>query len=195
MRRTGTLAVLLLVAAGRLPAADRTWDVDPKHSEVGFLIAHMIGKVRGRFTKFTGQIQGDLAHPEGASIELAIKAATISTGLPRRDDHLRGPDFFDVAAHPDITFRSERISAKGKDLYLAQGWLSMHGVSKSISVPVRLLRTDLGAAGVQRVRFSIDTTIDRREWGIVWNKTLESGGLLLGDEVTIDIELEASARP
>jgi len=192
--RTTVLATVLLLAASPAAPASRTYEVDHGHSEVEFLIGHMIGKVRGKFTKFAGRIEGDFEHAEAATVELQIQAASINTALPRRDDHLRGPDFFDVKTYPEILFRSEKVVPRGKDRYDVTGQLTIHGVAKRVVLPVRIMRTDLGAEGVEKVRFSVTTTLDRRDYGIVWNKVLESGGVLLGDEVTVEIELEAVAR-
>ena len=193
--RTWALALAVLLAAVPPPvsSATRVYEVDRGRSQVAFVIGGMIGKVRGRFSKFTGRIEGDAMRPEEASVELVIQAASINTGLPRRDDHLRGPDFFDVKTHPEIVFRSKRITSRGKDLYDVHGPLTLHGVTKNVVLPVRIVRTDLGADGVEKVRFALQTTLVRQDFGIVWNKTLESGGLLLGDEVTVEIELEAAA--
>jgi len=192
--RTIALAIVLLLAAPPAVPASRTYEVDHGRSEIEFLIGHMIGKVRGKFTKFAGRIEGDIEHAEAASVELQIQAASINTALPRRDDHLRGRDFFDVKTYPEILFRSEKIVPRGKDRYDVSGPLTIHGVAKKMVLPVKIMRTDLGAEGVEKVRFSVITTLDRRDFGIVWNKVLESGGVLLGDEVIVEIELEAVAR-
>lgn len=195
MRRCTIAVVLCLALAPTASAAPRVYEVDRGRSEVSFLIGHMIGKVRGKFTRFAGRIEGDLESPGSATMELVIQAASINTGLPRRDEHLRGSDFFDVKVHPDLVFRSEKIVPRGKDRYDVTGALTMRGVTKRIVLPVRLVRTDLGAGGVEKVRFDVTTTLDRRDFGIVWNKLLERGGVLLGDEVTVEIELEAVAAP
>ena len=192
--RTTALAVAVLIAAPPAAAVPRIYEVDRGRSEVAFLIGHMIGKVRGRFTRFTGRIEGDIDNAAAASVELVIQAASINTALPRRDDHLRGSDFFDVKAHPEILFRSEKVAPRGKDRYDVTGILTMRGVAKKVVLPVKILRTDLGAGGVDKIRFGVATTLDRRDFGIVWNKVLETGGVLLGDEVAVEIELEAVAR-
>jgi polyisoprenoid-binding protein YceI len=194
------LRILALAAAGLLAAspalsAPRIYEIDRGRSEVAFRIDHMIGKVRGKFTRFAGRIEGELEHAAAASVELVIQAASINTALPRRDDHLRGSDFFDVKVYPEIVFRSEKIVPRGKDRYDVSGSLVMHGVTKNLVLPVKIVRTDLGARGVEKVRFSVAAILDRREFGIIWNKVLESGGVLLGDEVAIEIDLEAVARP
>jgi polyisoprenoid-binding protein YceI len=189
------LAAVLSFAGSPAFAAPRIYEIDPRHSEVAFRIDHMIGKVRGKFTRFAGRIEGELEQAAAASVELVIQAASINTALPRRDDHLRGADFFDVKVYPEIVFRSEKVVPRGKDRYDVSGSLAMHGVTRKMVLPVKIVRTDLGASGVEKVRFTAAATLDRREFGIVWNKVLESGGVLLGDEVAIEIELEAVARP
>jgi len=194
MRKTMLALAVLAALAGPLPAASRVYEVDRGGSQVAFVIGGMIGKVRGRFTRFTGRIEGDAARPETASVEFTLQAASINTGLPRRDDHLRGPDFFDVKKYPDIVFRSRRIVSRERDRHDVHGTLSMHGVDKAVVLPVTIARTDLGADGVEKVRFELRTTLVRQDFGIVWNKTLESGGLLLGDQVAVEIDLEAMAQ-
>jgi polyisoprenoid-binding protein YceI len=195
MRHPILAAASLLLAASAVPAATRTYEIDRGRSKIGFVIGGMIGKVHGRFTKFEGSIEGDPNHPEVASVALTIQAASITTALPRRDEHLRGPDFFDVKTFPELTFRSKKIVSRDKDRYDVHGPLTIHGVTKTVVLPVKLTRTDLGSTGVEKVRFELATTLIRQDYGIVWNKTLESGGLLLGDDVAVEIELSAVARP
>ena len=195
MRTTSLALALVLACPAAVPAASRTYEIDRGRSQVSFVIGGLIGKVRGRFTKFAGRIEGDPARPAEATVELVIQAASITTALPRRDDHLRGPDFFDVKTYPEIVFRSKKIVARPGDRYEVHGPLTIHGVTKPVVLPVKIVRQDLGGSGVERVRFELVTTLVRQDFGIVWNKTLESGGLLLADDVTVEIELEAVARP
>jgi polyisoprenoid-binding protein YceI len=191
--RWGFLAAGLLAAAPAAFGGEQIFQVERSRSEVVFHIVHMIGKVRGRFTAFSGQIRADPARPEHASVEFAIQAASINTGLPRRDDHLRGADFFDVKKYPEITFKSTKVTVQGKDSYVVHGPLSMHGVVKTVVLPVAVTAAAGNERGNETLRFEIKTTLDRKDYGIVWNKVLGSGGLLLGDDVDVVIKLEAVA--
>jgi polyisoprenoid-binding protein YceI len=150
----------------------------------------MMTKVRGRFGDFAGTIKAEAGKPEASSVEFTIKAATIDTANENRDKDLRSPNFFDVAKNPDITFKSSRIATKGKDLYDVTGTLNMHGVAKEITLPVTFLGFGKDPWGGERAGFETFITLSRKDFGIVWNKTLETGGLLLGDEVYVSINLE-----
>jgi len=183
-------AVALTAAVLPVQAAD-TYNVDPSHSEVGFQIRHLVSQVRGKFDDYKGTIQLDPAKMENSSVELTIKATSIDTGNADRDKHLRSADFFDVAKFPEITFKSKSIKATGKDQYAATGTFTMHGVSKEITLPVTFGGTAKDPWGNQRAGFAIATTLDRKDYGIVWNKALDASSALLGDEVKIAIDLEA----
>jgi polyisoprenoid-binding protein YceI len=177
----------LATAAGAAPI----YDVDPAHSEVGFQVRHLVGKVRGRFKEFSGKVDADTKAP---SVEFKIKTATIDTGVADRDKHLVTADFFDAAKYPDITFKSEKVTAKGTGEYEVTGPLTMHGVTKTVTLPVKVTGPEPDAYGKQRVGFEIQTVLNRKDYGIVWNKTLDSGGVVLGDDVTVNVNLEAIAQ-
>jgi polyisoprenoid-binding protein YceI len=185
------LSAVALTAAIALPvqAAD-TYNVDPSHSETGFQIRHLVTQVRGKFTDYKGTIQVDPAKMTNSTVELAIKAASIDTGNADRDKHLRSADFFDVEKFPEITFKSKSIKATGKDEYAVTGTFTMHGVSKEITLPVTFGGTAKDPWGNQRAGFSTTTTLNRKDYGIVWNKALDTGGALLGDDVKVSIDLE-----
>jgi polyisoprenoid-binding protein YceI len=185
------LSAVALTAAVALPvqAAD-TYNVDPSHSEAGFQIRHLVTQVRGKFTDYKGTIQVDPAKMTNSTVDFAIKAASIDTGNADRDKHLRSADFFDVEKFPEITFKSKSIKATGKDEYAVTGTFTMHGVSKEITLPVTFGGTAKDPWGNQRAGFSTATTLDRKAYGIVWNKALDTGGALLGDDVKISIDLE-----
>jgi polyisoprenoid-binding protein YceI len=119
-----------------------------------------------------------------------VKAASIDTGVADRDKHLRTPDFFDVEKFPEISFKSKSIKATGKDSYNVTGTFTLHGVTKEITLPVSFLGTVKDPWGNQRAGFSAETTLNRKDYGIVWNKALDNGGALLGDDVKIAINLE-----
>jgi polyisoprenoid-binding protein YceI len=184
--RTFRLATGALVLAAAAVHADvKTYDVDKNHSSAGFQIRHMVGKVSGRFNDFSGKITADPAKPETGSVEFTIKAASITTDNERRDTHLRSPDFFEVEKFPEITFKSEKIVAKGKDEYEVSGPLTMHGVTKAVVLPVKMLGTSGDLIGLE-----VQTVLNRKDYGIVWNKVLDTGGVQLGDDVTVSINLE-----
>jgi polyisoprenoid-binding protein YceI len=189
IRRLLVLAILTL-AAGPALAAD-TLVIDRSHSEAGFQVRHLFSNVRGRFGAFEGTIAMDAAKPEASSVEFKIDASSIDTDHADRDKHLRSPDFFDVAKHPFITFASEKIRATGKDRYAVTGTLTMRGVAKSVTLPVSFLGAGKDPWGNERAGFSTSVTLNRKDFGILWNKSLDNGGLLLGDDVAVTIELEA----
>lgn len=188
-RMLSVLASFTLSASSAL-AAD-VYAVDKVHSEASFQIRHMMSKVRGRFGDFGGTIKVEPAKPEASSVEFTIKAATIDTANDVRDKDLRSPNFFDVAKYPDIAFKSSRIAPKGQDRYDVTGTLSMHGVSKEVTLPVSFLGFGKDPWGGERAGFETTITLSRKDFGITWNKTLDAGGLLLGDEVYVSINIEA----
>lgn len=186
------LSAVALTAAAALPvqAAD-TYNVDPGHSDVGFQIRHMVTQVRGKFDDYKGTIQLDPAKMVNSSVDFAIKATSINTGNADRDKHLRSADFFDVEKFPEMTFKSKSIKATGKDAYAVTGTFAMHGVSKDITLPVSFGGTAKDPWGGQRAGFSTSITLNRKDYGINWNKALDNGGVLLGEDVKITIDLEA----
>ena len=193
MFRTMAGLLLALLAAGAQADA-KTYAIDKGHSEVGFQIRHMVGKVRGRFTDFGGKIEGDLAKPETAKVEFAIKTASINTDNEKRDGHLRNPDFFDAEKYPEITFKSDKVVAKSKEDFDVHGQLTMHGVTKPVVLPVKLLGVGKGRRG-ELLGLEINTTLNRKDYGIVWNRVLDTGGLSLGEDVAVNIALEAEEAP
>lgn len=183
-------AVTMLAGAEFAPAAD-VFAIDPAHSAVTFRIRHLISKVSGRFNDLTGAITGDPKNPAGASIELTIKAASVDTQIPKRDDHLRSADFFDVAKFPDMTFKSSKITPKGGDSYDVTGTFTMHGVSKEIVVPVTFNGVAKDPWGSERAGFDASFALNRKDYGIVYNSMLDTGGMMLGDDVEVIIGIEA----
>lgn len=176
-----------------LPSAG-SWVIDPGHTEVGFVGRHFgLTKVRGRFTGVSGTVTiGE--EPNDSSVDVTIDTASVSSGDQSRDDHLRSPDFFDVVAHPQATFRSTAASFDGASGTL-DGELTIKGVTK----PVRLRVDYLGHAtdpwGGERAVFTASGKIHREDWGLTWNMLLEAGGLLVSKEITIELELELIRRP
>lgn len=184
-------AAALLVAS---PAVATVYTIDKAHSEASFKVRHLTGNVRGRFNDVSGTVNGDPAKPEGGSVEFTIKTESIDTGVPDRDNHLRSPDFFDVAKYPTITFKSSKISPKGNNEFDVAGALTMHGVSKLVVLPVTLLGTGKDPRGNDIASFEIETKLNRKDYGIEWNRALDTGGFILGDEVAVEINLETNAK-
>jgi polyisoprenoid-binding protein YceI len=188
-RKLFAAAVLATLAA--LPLAAETYSVDPGHSEVGFTIRHLVSNVRGRFDEFSGKVNMDPKNLPASSVDFHIKATSIDTAVADRDKHLRSADFFDVEKYPEISFKSESIKATGKDKYDVTGTLTMHGVSKKVTLPVSFLGQVKDPWGGTRAGFETSTTLNRKDYGIVWNKAIDNGGVMLGDDVKVDINIEA----
>jgi polyisoprenoid-binding protein YceI len=188
MKRLALAALLAALVATPSAAAD-VYTVDRSHSEVSFQVKHLMSQVRGRFTDFEGRVAVDPAKPEASSVEFTIKTASIDTNEPKRDAHLKSGDFFDAAANPTISFKSTAVRKTGEDRYLVTGPLTLHGVTRQVTLPVLVTGTAKDPWGNDRVGFELNTTLDRKDYGVIWNKALDSGGYLLGDEVKIAINL------
>ena len=172
-----------------------TWNIDPSHSTAQFSIRHlMISNVKGEFTKVTGQIVYDQKNPETLAAEASIDVSTINTREPDRDNHLKSPNFFDVAKYPTIHFKS-RKAAKSSDGLKLTGDLTIHGVTREVTLQVEGPTTPLKDPwGFTRVGASAATKINRKDFGLTWNQALEAGGVLVGDEVKITIDMELVAK-
>ena len=169
--------------------ATNVWRIDRGHSELTFSIRHMVSRVRGQFNSWSGTITGDLNDWENAEVNVSIDATSIDTNHERRDADLRGKDHFEVETYPTITFRSTKIERDGDRLRMT-GDLTMRGVTKPVVVEGRLTGT-AEEGGHTRVGFAASTTINRKDFGFVWNRAVEAGGWLIGDEVRIDISVAA----
>lgn len=191
--KSRSLAILTFaLAALPLFAATETYTVDKAHSATEFKIHHLMSTVGGKFSDFSGTITADRSNPANSSVEFTIQAASVDTATPDRDKHLRSSDFFDVEKYPTITFKSTKITpTKAKDTYEVVGDLTMHGVTKRITLPVVVLGFMKDPWGNDRAGFEVETTLNRKDYGINWNKALDQGGYLLQDEVKIAINLEA----
>jgi polyisoprenoid-binding protein YceI len=168
----------------------QTFKIDPVHSSVGFSIRHLVSNVKGRFTDFSGTIVYDSKKTENSSVNVTIKTTSIDTDNENRDNHLRSPDFFDAEKNPEITFQSSKVVKKGKK-FLVQGTLNLHGVEKSVSFPCQILGTMKDPKGNARAGFEAELSLNRKDFGITWNRTLDQGGLMLGEEVKIMLAVEA----
>lgn len=187
LRPLFTAAAFILVA---LPARAETLSIDPVHSAVQFEIRHLFSKVPGRFNKFESTVQFDQANPESSSVTATIQTESIDTGNEKRDEHLRADDFFDAKKYPEITFKSTKIERTGEKTGKITGDLTMHGVTKPVTLQVEYLGMGKGMQGETRAGFTATTTIDRKEFGLDWGKVIE-GTAVLGDEVKITVQVES----
>jgi polyisoprenoid-binding protein YceI len=168
-----------------------TWTFDPTHSQIGFSVRHMmVSKVRGEFTKWTGSLDFDAARPEATKVAVTIDAASIDTHEPQRDGHLRSPDFFDAEKFPTLTFTSTRIERDGEH-YRVTGDLTIRGVSRPVVLDAEFGGQVTDMQGNTRAGFSAKTSIDRKDYGLVWNMVLEAGGIAVADKIEITLEVEA----
>ena len=189
LRRIAVASTAFALAAGSARAAE-VYTVDKVHSQAAFTVRHLVTKVGGRFTDFAGTVRIDRETPEASSVELTIQASSIDTANDDRDKHLRSEDFFHVEKYPQITFRSTRIEPKGGDLYHVTGTFTMRGVSEEITLPVRFFGFVKDPWGNEKAGFGTEYTLNRKDYGIVWNKALDAGGFILGDEVEVEISLQ-----
>lgn len=174
-----------------------TWKLDATHSTVGFSVKHMMfTTVRGRFDDVAGTITLNANAPERSAVEVTIGVASVDTGVADRDGHLRSGDFFDVESHPTITFRSRRVEgslAKEGDSFRVAGDLTIRGVTREVVLTATFDGTGTDPWGGARSGFSATTSIDRRDFGLTWNQALEAGGVLVGHEIRIELQVQAVA--
>ena len=183
-------AVMVVLFASSMLLAD-TYTLDKPHTSVGFTVTHlMLSHVQGAFRDFNGTVNYDPSDVTKSSIDVHIVASSISTGDDGRDKHLKSPDFFDVEKFPELTFKSTSIDKKG-DGYVAHGPLTIHGVTKDIALPFTIQGTVKDPWGKTHLVAQASITISRKDYGLVWNKALEGGGVLVGDDVKIDLTVEA----
>jgi polyisoprenoid-binding protein YceI len=187
-----SFAVLAMLITASAFAATEAFSIDKNHSEATFQVRHMVSRVSGKFDDFGGTISVDRANPGVSSVEFTIKTPSINTGVADRDKHLRSADFFEVEKFPEITFKSTSIKPSSKkDVYDVTGNFTMHGVTKTITLPVEFLGFAKGPRGKEVAGFTAKTTINRKDYGIVWNRALDAGGTLLSDDVDITVNIEA----
>jgi polyisoprenoid-binding protein YceI len=186
-----TTVAAVLVAASAF-AADN-FVVDKMHSEAVFQVRHLVSRVSGKFDDFSGKISVDRAKPSDSSVVFTIKTAAINTGVADRDKDLRSANFFDVEKYPEISFKSTSVRPSGKkDTYDVTGTFTMHGVTKTLTLPVEFLGFIKDPWGGERAGFTLHTTLNRKDYGINWNKVLDNGGTLLSDDVDITVNIEAA---
>jgi len=201
MKNTRT-ALLLAAVVAALPlaaepavgpaAATGSWTVDKAHSEVGFQVRHLMAKVRGGFGDFDAAVKIDASRPEASSVSFVARTASVNTNEPKRDEHLRSADFFDAAKFPEIRFVSKSVKPAGENRFEVTGDLTLRGVTKQVTLPVTFLGIQKDPWGNEKAGFETAVTLNRKDFGVNWNKTLDQGGYILGDDVSVTIALETA---
>lgn len=167
------------------------WNFDTAHSNIGFSVKHMmVSTARGKFEKFTGSVSFDPAKPAETTLDVSIDAASINTNDEKRDGHLKSADFFEVEAHPALTFKSKSVQVIDKDSAKLSGDLTIRGVTKPVVLDVEFNGLGKNPWGNEVAGFSAKTKISRKDFGLVWNVALEAGGVLVADDVKIEIDAE-----
>jgi polyisoprenoid-binding protein YceI len=181
----------LLILSSALAGAT-TYKMDPVHSVVGFSVKHLVvSKVKGRFNKFEGSFNFDEKNMEASKIEIKIDPASVDTNDKKRDEHLMSPDFFDVKKNPEMKFVADKVVVKKDQAVKLAGQLTMRGVTKPVTLDLTYGGSVTDPMGNEKVGFTISGTINRKDWGVNWNKTLDKGGLTVSDDVMIEIDGEA----
>jgi polyisoprenoid-binding protein YceI len=192
MRRTLLTAVVVALSAPAFAESSNTWDLDPAHSAANFSIKHMmVSNVHGTFQKVSGTVTLDEKNLKQSNVEATIDVASLSTGVEKRDGHLKSPDFFDVAKFSTMTFKSTSVAKAGANKFKVVGDLTMHGVTKPVTLAVTATAAvkDMMAPAMRR-GIEATTVIHRKDFGLSWNKALESGGVLVGEDVNVTIDAE-----
>ena len=179
------------MATTQAPAKTSTWKIDPSHSNVEFAVKHlMISTVKGHFADVEGEIVIADDEPTRSSVKATLKAASIDTRTGQRDDHLRSADFLDATNFPELTFTSTRITGDASEFKVV-GNLTIRGVTREITLEATNEGSGKDPWGGERIGFSAKTKLDRREFGLTWNQAIEAGGVVVGNEVKVSIEIEA----
>ena len=187
-----TLAALSLLATGAV--AETTYNVDTPHTQIHFTVAHLVVfKVRGNFNTFNGSIVADAESQKLISAEATIQAASINTRDDKRDAHLRSADFFAVDEFPEITFKTKKVTGSGDNITVI-GDLTIKDITKEVVLTGGFAGTATDPWGNQRAGFEATGEIDRKDFGLTWNKALEAGGVMVGDKVTLGLEIQAVAE-
>ena len=190
------LKQLLFLSATALALTAQTYQIDSSHSGANFRVKHMmVTNVSGRFSNLKGAVTFDEKNLSKSSIEATVDIETINTNEPKRDAHLKSPDFFDVAKFPQMTFKSTKVYKAG-GVTKADGDLTLHGVTKPVTLTLTELSGEVKHPMGTIVRGAVATTkISRKDYGLTWNKTIEAGGVVVGDEIAITLEIELSRKP
>src|SRR5690625_5058500 len=169
------------------------WAIDPGHTVVEFSVRHlMISRVKGNFTEVEGTIVGDSSNFTGGSVEATIVTSSIDTRDAKRDDHLRSGDFFESETYPNMTFKSTDVKKTGDDTYDVEGELTIRDKTLPVTLKTEFTGQATDPWGNTKIGFSAETTINRKEFGLGWNAPLEAGGVMVGDEVKISLEIQAA---
>lgn len=173
------------------PTRTTTWRIDPTHTSVEYAVRHMFTQFRGVLRGAEGTLRWDPAHPEDARVEASLDLRGIDTGLPDRDAHLRSADFFDVERHPTATLRGHGLTPRGDGRYEMVVDLTFRGVTRPLRLEVELLGEGADAWGAYRAGALARGTLARKDYGMIWNAALDRGGIVLGDEVKLELHVEA----
>jgi len=187
------LAGALMVGSAAFAGTEKNYAIDNAHSTASFKIKHLVSKVAGSFKDFSGTFTFDEKNPKSFKGSFSIKADSIFTNEAKRDEHLKSADFFDTAKFPTLTFVAKELKSVGGKKYKLSGDFTMHGVTKAVTFDTEYLGAGKDPWGNDKVGFSATTRINRKDFGMVWNKVLDNGGILLGEEVEIDVQIEANA--
>jgi polyisoprenoid-binding protein YceI len=194
-----SLLAAAVLAAPLLTPSDAMadeWKIDAEHSEVGFKVRHMmVSWTRGSFGKFEGTVSYDPGTPESLVVEVTIKTKSVDTDNSKRDDHLRSADFFDVGKYPEMTFKSTKATAAKDGSIALLGNLTLHGVTKEVTLdvePMSDVMTD--PWGNVKIGTSASLRIARKDWGLTWSKSLDGGGVVVGDEIRITLDIELNKK-
>lgn len=188
-------APALILAAASAQAAPAEYKIDQGHSEVGFSVTHlMISTVRGKFKEFDGSFMFDPDKGTVSDANFTVKTKSVDTNEPKRDEHLRGADFFDVEKFPEMTLKNSKITKAGKNKYKWVGDLTIRGVTKPVTLNLDYKGSMKDPWGNQKAGFAATGKINRKDYGLTWNKALEAGGVTVGDEVTINLDIEAQQQ-
>ena len=193
--RLGLITLLGVALCSAPPAWATTYAIDKDHTAVSFKIRHLFSKVEGVFNEFEGAFEYVPGQPEQWKAQATIQAASIDTRVAQRDDHLRTADFFDVATYPTITFTSTTVTGATATSASVEGLLTMHGVERPVVLQVEIHGEGKDPWGNLRSGFTATTTIHRKDFGLTWNKAVETGQLLVGEDVEITLEVEGLAKP
>ena len=184
------LAVLAVAASAAAPLGAATYQIDPVHSSVAFKVRHLVGKVPGRFAKFSGTFDYAKGKPGAWNASAEIETTSIDTGVEKRDNHLRSPDFFDVEKCPKIVFRSTKVTDADGDRAKLHGDLTIHCVTKPVVLDLELGGETNDPKMGHRAGATATTRINRKDFGLKWNMPMEAGGWMVGDDVDVTIEIE-----
>jgi polyisoprenoid-binding protein YceI len=179
-------------AAAQQPApAPNTWMIDSNHSTIGFVVRHMmVSNVRGAFGKVAGTVTYDGKDVSSVAADVTVDTTSITTNNEKRDAHLKSPDFFDVAAFPTLTFKSKKVEKVSAGKFKLIGDLTLHGVTKEVTLDVEGPSQAIIAQGATRIGASATTTLNRQDYGVKWSRNIDGGGVVVGDEVKVTLELE-----